>query len=109
MAGKAKSTKVSKNQAATDINFKFKSIRTSCSGSIDFAGNKRYRTVFRLNEVERLYVDTEIINKQFDICWNRTICIVIISNYWISVWINAWRRLPMYNDLIHFGLLPGKG
>ena len=66
MAGKAKSTKVSRDQAATDINFKFKSIRTSCSGSIDFAGNKRYRTVFRLNEVERLYVDTEIINKQFD-------------------------------------------
>lgn len=66
MAEKARSSKASKKQAATDINFKFKSIRTSCSDVIDFTGNKRYRTVFRLNEVDTLYVDTEVINKQFD-------------------------------------------
>ena len=33
---------------------------------IDFTGNKLYRTVFRLNEIETLFVDTEVINKQFD-------------------------------------------
>ena len=61
-----KKSKASKDQTATDINFKFKSIRTSCSEVIDFTGNKHYRTVFRLNEVETLFVDTEVINKQFD-------------------------------------------
>ena len=66
MVEKAKKSKASKDQTATDINFKFKSIRTSCSEVIDFTGNKHYRTVFRLNEVETLFVDTEVINKQFD-------------------------------------------
>lgn len=66
MAEKARSSRASKKQAATDINFKFKSVRASCSDVIDFTGNKRYRTVFRLNEVDTLYVDTEVINKQFD-------------------------------------------
>ena len=66
MVEKAKKSKASKNQTVTDINFKFKSIRTSCSKVIDFTGNKHYRTVFRLNEIETLFVDTEVINKQFD-------------------------------------------
>ena len=66
MVEKAKKLKASKNQTVTDINFKFKSIRTSCSKVIDFTGNKHYRTVFRLNEIETLFVDTEVINKQFD-------------------------------------------
>jgi len=66
MAGRSKSTKTAVNKAASNINFKFKSIRTSTSDVIDFAGNKHYRTVFRLNEVETLFVDTELINKQFD-------------------------------------------
>ena len=66
MVEKAKKSKASKNQTVTDINFKFKSIRTSCSEVIDFTGNKHYRTVFRLNEIETLFVDTEVINKQFD-------------------------------------------
>ena len=66
MVEKAKKSKVSKDHAVTDINFKFKSIRTSCSAVIDFTGKKHYRTVFRLNEVETLFVDTEVINKQFD-------------------------------------------
>ena len=46
MVEKAKKLKASKNQTVTDINFKFKSIRTSCSKVIDFTGNKHYRTVF---------------------------------------------------------------
>ena len=66
MVEKAKKSKISKKQTVTDINFKFKSIRTSCSEVVDFTGNKRYRTVFRLNEIETLFVDTEVINKQFD-------------------------------------------
>ena len=40
MVEKAKKSKASKDQTATDINFKFKSIRTSCSEVIDFTGNK---------------------------------------------------------------------
>ncbi|MCQ4874981.1 MULTISPECIES: AAA family ATPase [Odoribacteraceae] len=66
MAGKSKSTKTAVSKAASNINFKFKSIQTSSSEVIDFAGDKHYRTVFRLNEVETLFVDTEFINKQFD-------------------------------------------
>lgn len=61
-----KNQKRQKTDCYNDINFKFKSIRTSCSEVIDFTGNKHYRTVFRLNEVETLFVDTEVINKQFD-------------------------------------------
>ena len=41
MVEKAKKSKASKNQTVTDINFKFKSIRTSCSKVIDFTGNER--------------------------------------------------------------------
>lgn len=66
MAGKSKSTKTAVSKAASNINFKFKSIQTSSSEVIDFVGDKHYRTVFRLNEVETLFVDTEFINKQFD-------------------------------------------
>ena len=35
MVEKAKKSKASKKQTVTDINFKFKSIRTSCSKVID--------------------------------------------------------------------------
>lgn len=66
MADKAKTSKTAKSKAASDINFRFKSIRVSCSNVVDFAGNRRYRSVFRLNEVGTFYVDTELINKQFD-------------------------------------------
>ena len=96
MVEKAKKSKASKDQTATDINFKFKSIRTSCSEVIDFTGNKHYRTVFRLNEVETLFVDTEVINKQFDEkAWDAEIVAALIymeSNlYW---WHKKEEKLP---------------
>lgn len=66
MTSKPKSPKTVGKTAIPDINFKFKSIRTSVSEVVDYVGNKHYRSVFRLNEVETLFVDTEIVNKLFD-------------------------------------------
>ena len=47
------------------MNFVFKAIRVANSQAVDMDGHKRYRTVFRVGELENCYVDTSLLNLQF--------------------------------------------
>ena len=63
-------------KANPEDEFKFKSIRISNRNIIDYTGHKRYRTVYRSNEVEAFYIDTEWINKRYDeSSWNASIVV----------------------------------
>ena len=47
------------------VNGVVRSVRVSCSPENDYRGEKDYRSVFGVQEIECLYVDTEVLNKQF--------------------------------------------
>ena len=47
------------------VNFAYKNIRAACSPAVDMDGRKRYRTVFRADELTTLYVDAELVNLQY--------------------------------------------
>ena len=48
------------------VNGVVRSVRVSCSPENDYRGEKDYRSVFGVQEIECLYVDTEVLNKQFE-------------------------------------------
>ena len=48
------------------VNEVVRSVRVSCSPENDYRGEKDYRSVFGVQEIECLYVDTEVLNKQFE-------------------------------------------
>lgn len=76
MADKKNTAKNRGKKANSEDEFKFKSIRISNRNIIDYTGHKRYRTVYRSNEVEAFYVDTEWINKRYDeSSWNASIVV----------------------------------
>ena len=48
------------------VNGVVRSVRVSCSPENNYRGEKDYRSVFGVQEIECLYVDTEVLNKQFE-------------------------------------------
>lgn len=65
MTNETKNSATSAEGGNKNINFAYKGIRAACSPEVDMDGRKRYRTVFRADELSTLYVDTEFVNLQY--------------------------------------------
>lgn len=61
---KKNSAKSSSENPAMKINGIVRSVRVSCDKQRDYRGEKLYRTVYGVQELKELYVDTEIVNKR---------------------------------------------
>lgn len=60
-----KDTSADKKKVDKGLNGRVKGIRISLRPEEDYRGEKEYRSVYGVGEIEHLYIDTEILNKQF--------------------------------------------
>ncbi len=57
--------KVAGQQPTKEVECAIKRVQVSCSNVVNYLGEKNYRTVYRLQEIQEFFIDTELINKRY--------------------------------------------